>query len=155
MRSNRFLKRLFMFAFFAALIFPAMLGQLGKINPFNPLKPMESKFHPQLSEARRQHILHGDATGGGHLHGVGHACKSEFPADWNEERVVETVTRLAANDNLGWKQQRNGNYVAEADEGTVRVRIVLDDSRTEIITAYPVNQPLNPCGRAPANDNAP
>lgn len=155
MFRDRFLKRIFMFVFFAALVFPAMLKQLGTINPMNPMMGTSSQHAPQLTEKRREHMLHGDRTGGGHLHGTGAPCKSEFPASWNEDKIVTTVMQMAANDNLGWQQQKNGNYVAEANEGQVRVRVVLNSNRTQIITAYPVNMPLNPCNRGAANDNNP
>jgi len=39
----------------------------------------------RISPQRREHILHGDATGGGHMHGAGKPCKSEFPEHWDEE----------------------------------------------------------------------
>lgn len=155
MFRDRFLKRIFMFVFFAALVFPTMLKQLGTINPMNPMMGTSSQHAPQLTEKRREHMLHGDQSGGGHLHGTGAPCKSEFPASWNEDKIVTTVTQMAANDNLGWQQQKNGNYVAEANEGQVRVRVVLNSNRTQIITAYPVNMPLNPCNRGAANDNNP
>ncbi len=155
MFRDRFLKRIIMFVFFAALVFPAMLKQLGTINPMNPMMGTASQHAPQLTEKRKMHMLHGDQSGGGHMHGTGAPCKSEFPADWTEDKIVATVTNMAANDNLGWQQQKNGNYVAEANDGQVRVRVVLNSNRTQIITAYPVNLPLNPCNRGAANDNNP
>lgn len=154
MFRDRFLKKLFMFGFFAVLVFPAMLGQLGKVtSPFAPLGSVPGIGKaPELTEERRVHILYGDAKGGGHFHGVGKPCASEFPADWSEEDVVETVKQLAANDNLNWKQQKNGNYVAEAPVSALQVRVVLNRDRSKIVTAYPVNVQRNPCNR-PANDN--
>ena len=133
------------------LIFPVMLGKLGHINPYNPLAPAHA---PVLSDVRKQHLLYGNATGGGHLHGVGHACESEFPADWTADMVVANVMEAAANDNLNWQQQQNGNFVAETMEAGVQIRVVLDNTRSEIITAYPVSLPRNPCpnGRA-ANEH--
>lgn len=103
-----------------------------------------------LTPEREQHILYGDGRGGGHLHGVGKPCKSEFPPDWDAAQIIETSERIAANDNLDWEAQRNGYYVAESDQGHIRVRVVLGPQRQHIITAYPVNVERNPC---PANDN--
>lgn len=103
-----------------------------------------------ISEQRAQHILYGDATGGGHLYGVGKPCKSEFPKHWNEQTILKEVELIAANDNLNWEQQRNGYYVTEQRVGTVNVRVVKARNAEDVITAYPTNVQRNPC---PANDN--
>lgn len=103
-----------------------------------------------ISEQRRQHILYGDATGGGHLYGVGKPCKSEFPKHWDEQTILKEVELIAANDNLNWEQQRNGYYVTEQRVGTVNVRVVKARNAEDVITAYPTNVQRNPC---PANDN--
>jgi hypothetical protein len=100
---------------------------------------------PALSEQRARHILYGDATGGGHLHGVGKPCKSEFPPDWTAEDIVTRVQSLAANDNVRWKRQPNGYHTSEQMVDGIRIRIVTDREGDEIITAYPVNVPRNPC----------
>jgi hypothetical protein len=107
---------------------------------------------PSISDARVNHILYGDKHGGGgHLHGMNLPCKSEFPAEWDAKEVISIVMKDAANNGLDWHQERNGNYVADAQEGKVIIRIVENRSRTEIITAYPLNTPRNPCPYA--NDN--
>lgn len=98
-----------------------------------------------LTQQAKQHILHGNHTGGGHLYGAGKPCKSEFPKDWDINKVINTVTRQASNDNINWRQEDNGYHVSEKNHGNVRVRVVMDDDRSHIITAYPTNQPRNPC----------
>lgn len=108
-----------------------------------------------ISPQRREHILHGDATGGGHMHGAGKPCKSEFPEHWDEDTIIKEVELIASNDNLAWQQQRNGYYVAEQKVGTVKVRVVKGRNGKDVITAYPTNVKRNPCPRQgfPANDN--
>lgn len=106
---------------------------------------------PILTGQRQVHILQGDETGGGHMFGAGKPCKSEFPSTWNADKILQTVKNVAANDNLPWKQESNGYFVAETRVDGVRVRVVLNDDRTKIITGYPLNMPRNPC--PPANDN--
>ncbi len=101
-----------------------------------------------LSERAKTHILYGDHNGGGHKHGVGKPCKSEFPESWDDQKIINIVKKIAANDNLNWEQQNNGYYVSEQNEGNIRVRVVMGDQRENIITAYPVNVKRNPC---PAN----
>lgn len=98
-----------------------------------------------ISDSRRTHILYGDATGGGHLYGVGKPCKSEFPKHWDEETIIKEVELIAANDNLNWQQQRNGYHVAEQKVGTVKLRVVKDRENEGVITAYPTNTTRNPC----------
>lgn len=103
-----------------------------------------------ITSERRVHILYGDATGGGHKFGTGVPCKSEFPEHWEDDRIINEVELIAANDNLNWEQQRNGYYVAEQKIGTVNIRVVKARDAKAVITAYPTNMPRNPC---PANDN--
>ena len=103
-----------------------------------------------ISKQRQIHILYGDDTGGGHLYGANKPCKSEFPQSWSEEKIIEEISLIAANDNLDWEQQRNGYHVAETNVGAVEVRVVKDKNNKQVITAYPINAPRNPC---PANDN--
>lgn len=106
----------------------------------------------RISEERRQHILYGDATGGGHKHGVGAPCKSEFPAHWDDDTIIKEIDIIAANDNLNWEEQRNGYYVTEQNVGTLKIRVVKGREGNNVITAYPVNVKRNPCPSA-ANDN--
>ena len=133
-----------------AIIAMAQFG-IREMAHISPRLGMSAKVPPQISQARAQHILYGDGHGGGHLHGQNSPCKSEFPADWTGPMILEVVARDAANDNLDWRHERNGNDVAEVMEGGVKIRIVVDASHSDVITAYPVNMPRNPCPAS--NDN--
>lgn len=107
-----------------------------------------------VSEDRREHILRGDHTGGGHQFGSGKPCKSEFPKAWSSDEIIDTVEKIAANDNLPWRKQRNGYYTTEEMVEGVKVRVVLNGRRDGVITAYPTNLERNPCPvQTPANDN--
>ncbi len=107
-----------------------------------------------ISQKREVHILYGDNRGGGHLYGIGKPCKSEFPKDWDEEKIITTVKKLAANDNVVWSKQRNGYFTSEQMVDDLNVRVVLDKEKDDVITAYPVNVTRNPCDiKEPANDN--
>lgn len=120
---------------------------------YDPIRPQEAASNhtaprtgdPQLSEERREYILYGNERGGGHLHGIDKDCKSEFPPNWSETRIIETVKKLAANDNAGWRREENGYYVSEQKFANLDIRIVLDEQRDQIITAYPVNVEPNQC----------
>lgn len=135
-----------------------LISLLAQVDPVHPVSDIQQKIaavtatnDPVLTQQRLRHITDGDARGGGHLHGTGAPCKSEFPANWTRDKIARDIPLLAANDNLEWKESRNG-YVT-ADSMTVdglKVRIVVDPKDNEIITAYPTNVKRNPC---PANDN--
>lgn len=103
-----------------------------------------------ITSERRIHILYGDATGGGHKFGTGSPCKSEFPERWDDDTIIKEIELIAANDNLNWKQQRNGYYVSEQKVGAVKIRVVKGRKNKQVITAYPTNTERNPC---PTNDN--
>lgn len=126
---------------------PAFLTDLT--TPETAQKTQAPRRNIILSEQRVQHILYGDDTGGGHMYGAGVPCKSEFPADWDEKRILGTVKRIAANDNLDWRQEDNGYFVTENMEDGVSVRVVLGPQKQRVITSYPTNVSRNPC---PAND---
>jgi hypothetical protein len=49
----------------------------------------------RVSEDRRRHILDGDANGGGHRHGTGSPGKTEFPAAWDDNRVIAEIESVA------------------------------------------------------------
>lgn len=116
----------------------------------DPAISLQASRIVNLSDQRRQHILFGDETGGGHFHGVGKPCKSEFPENWNEDKVIGAIELIAVNDNLDWRKEQNGYHVAEHQLEDLKIRVVLDKEKDDIITGYPVNVARNPC---PANDN--
>lgn len=100
---------------------------------------------PEISKEAQAHILHGDKRGGGHLYGTGKPCKTEFPKDWDEAEIIGNVRKVAANDNLKWKKQRNGYYTATDKVGDIRMKVVLDKEKDDVVTAYPVNGKPNTC----------
>lgn len=158
---DRTLRRLALVAACVIIGAKLTLGGLAHINPLDPLPTISTAQQqsvaandnlPVLTPARLRHITDGDRRGGGHLHGTGAPCKSEFPASWTREKIAHDIPLLAANDNLDWQHGNNGYMVSEgtADDG-LKIRIVLDPRDNEIITAYPVNVRRNPC--TGANDN--
>lgn len=98
-----------------------------------------------MSATAQNHILYGDQRGGGHKYGANKPCKSEFPKGWNDEDIISSITKIAANDNNGWKQQANGYYVTESYSGDTEIRVILGKKKQAIITAYPINTKRNPC----------
>jgi hypothetical protein len=149
-----FFQRLLIIGLIIVFGAPAALKEMATLNPLDPTGRVDSyraAAAPRLPDSRRIHILYGDDHGGGHLHGVNRPCKSEFPADWSEKDIVASVKAIAANDNLGWQRQKNGNVVADTVDHGVKIRVVLNSDLTEIVTAYPLSTPRNACPAA--NDN--
>lgn len=116
-------------------------------NSSQPAAERNTEGDPRLSDLRRLHILYGDESGGGHHHSANRPCKTEFPTNWDEEKIIETVKKLAANDNADWRQEENGYFVAEQPYEDLEIRVVLDEEGDDIITAYPTNLPRNECRR--------
>lgn len=98
-----------------------------------------------ISNRAKQHILYGDHRGGGHKFGANLPCKSEFPQNWDDTKIIDTVSRIAANDNNAWREEQNGYHVTEVMADNVKVRVVMNGDKNRVVTAYPTNVPRNPC----------
>lgn len=96
-----------------------------------------------LTPQRRIHILDGDGTGGGHRAGAGKPGKTEFPASWDDAKIIATVTRIANDENLPMRQSGKRYWIRMGEEDELQIRVVLDRERGIIITGYPVNRPKN------------
>lgn len=91
----------------------------------------------RLSAERRVHILEGDRTGGGHRNGVGSPGKTEFPADWDDDRIVENVLGVVREpDHAPVRQNWNDRWrVQGRRDGVGIVAIVTADGL--VWTAWP------------------
>ena len=94
--------------------------------------------HFKLTEHRRTHILVGSETGGGHRFGAGQPGKTEFPQSWNDDKIIETVIRIANDQNLPMRQSGKRYWLRMGEAEGLQIRVVLDRERGEIITGYPV-----------------
>ena len=85
----------------------------------------------RMTPERRTHILDGDAYGGGHRHGTGRPGKTEFPASWDDEKIVDALLDVARRpDRVPRRQERNGNWVTRGTREDVEVvAIVAGDGR--------------------------
>jgi hypothetical protein len=63
------------------------------------LAPAPDREDIHLPDYRREAILHGhpdqDPWEGGHLHGTGKPGVTEFPPDWDEEKIIDTALSVA------------------------------------------------------------
>jgi Bacterial EndoU nuclease len=93
----------------------------------------------RVSPERTTHILDGDekGSGGGHRHGVGKPGKTEFPAGWNDKKIVDTVVDVARRpDSASEHQHWNDRWVCSGIQDSVEVSVIVLRSG-EIWTAWP------------------
>lgn len=91
----------------------------------------------QVSPERRVHILDGDSTGGGHRHGVGKPGKTEFPASWNDEKIIASVLEVARRpDKPPTRQDWNDTWLCTGTRDRVDVSAVVERSGN-ILTGWP------------------
>jgi hypothetical protein len=81
----------------------------------------------RLTADRRTHILDGDKTGGGHRPGTGRPAKTEFPADWGDDRIIDAVLAVAAKPDEGPERQRwRGRWRLGGEHEGVRIVAVVE-----------------------------
>ena len=95
----------------------------------------EMSDHPQrprldairLTDDRKRHILDGDAQGGGHRPGTGRPGKTEFPATWDDAKIVGVILDVARQpDRTPTRQNWNGRWQARGTRDGVEVVSILD-----------------------------
>jgi hypothetical protein len=91
-----------------------------------------------VSPERTTHILDGEpGGGGGHRHGVGKPGKTEFPASWDDRKIVDTVVDAARRpDSTPEHQHWNDRWVCSGIRDSVEVSVIVLRSG-EIWTAWP------------------
>jgi len=90
-----------------------------------------------VSPERTTHILDGDETGGGHRHGVGKPGKTEFPASWDDKKIMDHVLDVARRpDSTPEHQHWNDRWVCSGIRDSVDVSVIVLRSG-EAWTAWP------------------
>jgi hypothetical protein len=91
-----------------------------------------------VTPERAAHILDGDATGGGgHRHGVGKPGKTEFPADWNDERIVGSILEVVRHPSQPpVHQDWNNRWLCVGVRDEVEISVVVQRTG-EVWTAWP------------------
>jgi len=94
----------------------------------------------RISPERTTHILDGDPTpagGGGHRSGTGKPGKTEFPAGWDDKKVMDHVLDVARRpDSPPVHQHWNDRWVCSGTRDRVEVSVVVLRSG-EVWTAWP------------------
>jgi len=93
---------------------------------------IDAKERPPLdalvvTPERAKHILDGDATdSGGHRHGTGNPGKTEFPASWDDKKIIDTILDVARRpDEPPIYQDQNGRWLALGKRDEVEVVVVI------------------------------
>jgi Bacterial EndoU nuclease len=92
----------------------------------------------RVTPERTTHILDGDETGGGgHRHGVGKPGKTEFPASWDDAKIISTAMDVARSpDRPPVRQDWNDTWLCIGTRDGVDVSVVVMRSG-EILTSWP------------------
>lgn len=88
------------------------------------------------------HILYGDElnpTSGGHLHGVNRPNKTEFPPDWDEDKIAREVADVARHPDTA-TEQFGGTWRVTGVRHGVAIRVYVRPNGT-IKTGFPVDGP--------------
>jgi hypothetical protein len=90
-----------------------------------------------VSPDRAAHILDGDAYGGGHRHGTGRPGKTEFPASWADQKIVDTALDIARRpDRPPVQQDRNDRWICVGTRDSVEVSVIVLPGG-DVWTAWP------------------
>ncbi|WP_323652438.1 RHS repeat-associated core domain-containing protein, partial [Pectobacterium parmentieri] len=140
---------------------PDPIGLLGGIRPqayiHNPLtwidplglaestceQPNQPETVDLASPKRRQHILDGDATGGGHRPGTGIPGKSEFPQGWSDDKIMHEISDIATDPSLEPTIGRGGRLVTNGTRDGIDIRVI-QEKNGDIVSGFPTNVPRNP-----------
>jgi hypothetical protein len=97
-------------------------------------RPLLDSVH--VAPERAKHILDGDRWGGGHRHGTGRPGKTEFPAGWDDEKIIGHVLGVAhtPDDPPVFQANRRWRVHGQRDEVGITV-IIQPDGR--IWSAWP------------------
>ncbi len=105
-----------------------------------PLSNIDSPVN--LTNGRDGHILKN------HGPGAGKPGKTEFPSNWNNQRIMHQVSDIATDPNLTRQFDSRGTpYVIGVRDGIeIRVNFFPNNSKRagNIATAYPINTQVNP-----------
>lgn len=95
-----------------------------------------------IDDKGKKHILEGDGpkAGGGHRNGTDKPGKSEFPADWSDEKIVGEISDIATDPNTEWTEPDVRGYVeATGIRDGVAIKVVFNTKLDRIVTGYPLN----------------
>jgi Bacterial EndoU nuclease len=90
----------------------------------------------RMSPERAIHILDGDATGGGHRYGTGAPGKTEFPSNWGDDKITDSILSVARSPESA-SLQRNGRWKVEGVRDGVTLAVIIT-VEGNIWSSYPL-----------------
>jgi hypothetical protein len=87
--------------------------------------------------------LNGDAKGrgGGHRAGTGKPGKTEFPADWSDDKILDSVSDVAKNGTPVKPGNKPNTTVKTGTVDGVDIEVVVNNGDGSVVTGYPVKGP--------------
>jgi hypothetical protein len=108
-----------------------------------------SEEKPSLLDPQGEHhVLEGDGpnAGGGHRSGTGKPGKSEFPANWSDDKINGEISDVATDPGSTRTTQPNGRIKIQGTRDGVDITVIVEPDRKggRIVTGFPTNTPRNP-----------
>lgn len=101
-----------------------------------------------LDPQGERHVLDGDGpnAGGGHRSGTGKSGKSEFPANWSDEKILGEISDVATDPGAGRSTQPNGRTKVQGTRDGVDITVIVEPNSRggRIVTGFPTNTQRNP-----------
>jgi hypothetical protein len=120
-------------------------AQAPEPNPWDgvrdhPQAPAPGSIH--ITDWRRIHILDGDGTGvdGGHAPGTGIPGKTEFPANWTDDRIINAIVDVAQRPQTILGLQDNNRWLVMGVRDGVVIHVVVQ-SDGQVWTGFPISGP--------------
>lgn len=128
---------------------PADTPEIGTVMEAKPPTGARPDLEPGpggvvVPEDRREHILIGDVTGGGHRPGQNVPGKSEFPTGWSDDRIIDAIKEVANDPALSRGPGRFGSILVYGSRDGVDMIFVVKRDKTTVVSGFPTNRPGNP-----------
>ena len=82
---------------------------------------------------------------GGHRFGTSQPGKTEFPQNWDDNKVIYDISDVATDPNSSWgAPQSNGNIPITGSRDGIDIKVIYDPNNDRIVTEFPTNTPKNP-----------
>lgn len=91
-----------------------------------------------IPEDRARHILDGEGRSGGHRYGTGTPGKTEFPASWSDDDILDAIRQVAGSGTVIGPAHREGDLLISGEVNGVTIRVVVRPNG-EVRTGYPVS----------------
>lgn len=115
--------------------FPAAEDQGPTVVIIENPHTIETVFIP---EDRIRHILDGEGRSGGHRFGTGIPGKTEFPASWSDDDILEAIRYVAGTGVVIGPAHRKNDLLISGEVNGVTIRVVVR-ADGQVRTGYPIS----------------